>query len=235
MAPERLKGGPLRKPCDVYAFGMLIYEVCITYFLPFRCKSILQLHANANPLNLHVEYREFMRLVVEGLRPEIPDEAPQLTYDIWQLAERCWRGIASERPSIDEVCSYVALSMNANRVPWDRHPQRPDRDEARRVNDGNRPANAVPRDGGPSPYVPDIAPPVYETYQAGTAIQPTGEPGTGLHFHAWCFFLGFVIFPFWWVGSYWAVPTTSDPQVKLGTFISFLKQCLRGSRFRHPS
>jgi hypothetical protein len=32
MAPERLKGGPLRKPCDVYAFGMLIYEVCITHF-----------------------------------------------------------------------------------------------------------------------------------------------------------------------------------------------------------
>jgi serine/threonine protein kinase len=27
MAPERLTGGTLRKPCDVYAFGMVIYEV----------------------------------------------------------------------------------------------------------------------------------------------------------------------------------------------------------------
>ena len=27
MAPERLSGGALRKPCDVYAFGMVIYEV----------------------------------------------------------------------------------------------------------------------------------------------------------------------------------------------------------------
>ena len=27
MAPERLKGGTLRKPCDMYAFGMVIYEV----------------------------------------------------------------------------------------------------------------------------------------------------------------------------------------------------------------
>jgi serine/threonine protein kinase len=27
MPPERLKGGSLRKPCDIYAFGMLIYEV----------------------------------------------------------------------------------------------------------------------------------------------------------------------------------------------------------------
>jgi serine/threonine protein kinase len=34
MAPERLKGGSLRKPCDVYAFGMLIYEVCIFIFYP---------------------------------------------------------------------------------------------------------------------------------------------------------------------------------------------------------
>jgi serine/threonine protein kinase len=31
MAPERLRGGPLRKPCDVYSFGMLIYEVCISH------------------------------------------------------------------------------------------------------------------------------------------------------------------------------------------------------------
>jgi serine/threonine protein kinase len=27
MAPERLTGGILRKHCDVYAFGMVIYEV----------------------------------------------------------------------------------------------------------------------------------------------------------------------------------------------------------------
>jgi serine/threonine protein kinase len=27
MAPERLNGGALRKPCDIYAFGMVVYEV----------------------------------------------------------------------------------------------------------------------------------------------------------------------------------------------------------------
>lgn len=27
MAPERLLGGMLKKPCDIYAFGMTIYEV----------------------------------------------------------------------------------------------------------------------------------------------------------------------------------------------------------------
>jgi serine/threonine protein kinase len=29
MAPELLLGGSLRKPCDVYAFGMTLYEVSI--------------------------------------------------------------------------------------------------------------------------------------------------------------------------------------------------------------
>jgi serine/threonine protein kinase len=27
MAPERLMGSTLKKPCDIYAFGMTVYEV----------------------------------------------------------------------------------------------------------------------------------------------------------------------------------------------------------------
>ena len=27
MAPERLLGGSVKKPCDIYAFGMTLYEV----------------------------------------------------------------------------------------------------------------------------------------------------------------------------------------------------------------
>jgi serine/threonine protein kinase len=114
MAPERLKGGPLRRPCDVYAFGMLIYEVCISRYPLFRYKPILQLHANANPLNLHVGYPEFVKLVVnEGYRPERPDrdEAPQLTDDIWRLAEQCWEGAASERPCIHNVRGPLCESI----------------------------------------------------------------------------------------------------------------------------
>jgi serine/threonine protein kinase len=29
MAPERLLGGSLKKPCDIYAFAMTLYEVII--------------------------------------------------------------------------------------------------------------------------------------------------------------------------------------------------------------
>lgn len=34
MAPERLLGGSLKKPCDIYAFAMTLYEVstgCLTF------------------------------------------------------------------------------------------------------------------------------------------------------------------------------------------------------------
>ena len=31
MAPERLKGGPLRMPCDIYAFGITLYEVFLVF------------------------------------------------------------------------------------------------------------------------------------------------------------------------------------------------------------
>jgi hypothetical protein len=98
----------------------------------------MQIHANANPLNLHVGYSEFMKLIaIEGHRPERPDrdEAPQLTDDIWRLAERCWEGTASARPVIDEVCETIAPFVNASNLPQDGHPKRPERDEARRVSD----------------------------------------------------------------------------------------------------
>jgi serine/threonine protein kinase len=29
MAPERLMGGSLKRPCDIYSFGMTIYEVSL--------------------------------------------------------------------------------------------------------------------------------------------------------------------------------------------------------------
>ena len=31
MAPERLRGGSLRKPSDIYSFGMTLYEVGVAY------------------------------------------------------------------------------------------------------------------------------------------------------------------------------------------------------------
>ena len=40
MAPERLLGGSLRKPCDIYAFGMTLHEVSAHCMVPAAASLI---------------------------------------------------------------------------------------------------------------------------------------------------------------------------------------------------
>jgi hypothetical protein len=40
------------------------------------------------------------------------------------------------------------------------------------------------------------------------SLRTRGEPGSGSPLHAWCFFIGFIIFPIWWVASVWSTPKT---------------------------
>jgi serine/threonine protein kinase len=41
MAPERLMGGSLRKPSDIYAFGMVIFEVRTQFPSPHFLRNYL--------------------------------------------------------------------------------------------------------------------------------------------------------------------------------------------------
>jgi hypothetical protein len=34
------------------------------------------------------------------------------------------------------------------------------------------------------------------------------EPGSGSPIHAWLFFFGFIVFPLWWIASFWKTPET---------------------------
>ena len=40
MAPERLMGSSLKRPCDIYAFGMIVYEVSIC-LLTFTMRNLM--------------------------------------------------------------------------------------------------------------------------------------------------------------------------------------------------
>jgi hypothetical protein len=53
--------------------------------------------------------------VQENVRPERPDadEAPQLTDDVWELAERCWVKDPKARPGINTVCDIIS-SVNCS-------------------------------------------------------------------------------------------------------------------------
>ncbi|KIM77885.1 hypothetical protein PILCRDRAFT_824860 [Piloderma croceum F 1598] len=94
MAPEQLLGGLLKKPCDIYALGMTIYEI----------------YTNEIPLG-HINYADFIELVVQrNVRPEWPDDddAPQLSDMIWELAKACWIKEPKERPTAVALCTTIS-------------------------------------------------------------------------------------------------------------------------------
>jgi WD40 repeat protein len=93
MAPEQLLGKLLKMPCDIYAFGMTLYEIFM----------------NEIPLG-HINYVDFIDLVVQrDVRPERPDDedAPQLSDAVWELAERCWVKDPKLRPIASAVCDTL--------------------------------------------------------------------------------------------------------------------------------
>jgi hypothetical protein len=71
---------------------------------------------------------------------------------------------------------------------------------------------------------------------SGWALRLSSEQGTGSPVCAWLFFLGFLLFPTWWVASFWRIPPTrqvggidaekavtlDDPQVEAGMYFIFL-------------
>ena len=101
MAPElHSEGAKLSKEADMYAFGMLVYEVI----------------AGAQPYRLHKVW-EIPMLTVQGWRPPKP-EAPVpagFGQGTWEFAERCWDGNPTWRPSARAALKHfgrvVKISM----------------------------------------------------------------------------------------------------------------------------
>jgi serine/threonine protein kinase len=115
MAPERLNGSPLRKPCDIYAFGMVIYEVSYNSFqipVEWLIDGLNQIQTNETPLPI-LAFGSFIdcieHVVGRNLRPQRPeaDEAPQMTDALWRLAERCWVAKSIARPNANTVCDAI--------------------------------------------------------------------------------------------------------------------------------
>ncbi|KAF7366250.1 Kinase-like protein [Mycena venus] len=85
MSPERLCGSASKKPSDIYAFGMTIYE----------------LFTNDTPLG-HVPPQDLRSLVVhDGLRPDRlgEDDQPVMPEDAWDLTVQLWTTGAPDRPT----------------------------------------------------------------------------------------------------------------------------------------
>lgn len=89
MAPEVIAHKEYGHKCDVYSYGILLWELVTNGAVPY---------AGYTPLQAAVG------VVQKGLRPEIPANCPRA---IAELMRRCWAQDAVDRPEFSEVITML--------------------------------------------------------------------------------------------------------------------------------
>ena len=96
MAPELFNGSLYSQASDVYAFGMLMWEIS-SEEMPF-CEQV---------------HDKFLALrIFKGLRPTITDDTPQFYRDLMQ---KCWHSDPTKRPMAKEIQELTCIW---NLVNW---------------------------------------------------------------------------------------------------------------------
>ena len=119
MAPELLKsddmGGVPQKPSkesDIYAFGMVAYEVSVAAAsspMTTRGLIISQIFAHCSPYrHLNSDYMVLLE-VISGKRPARPldREVFGLEDSVWDVVQECWNSDPQTRPGIKGVRTFL--------------------------------------------------------------------------------------------------------------------------------
>ena len=102
MAPELLdpekfgkKNSRPTKPGDMYAFGMVVYEV-LTGLDPFNHKKDVAIFS-------------LIRLIVNGERPAKPMNAKKigLGSQTWKFVRKCWLSDSKKRPTVEQALEHI--------------------------------------------------------------------------------------------------------------------------------
>lgn len=103
MAPEVLDGKPYNRKCDVYSFGVCLWEIyCCD--LPYPDLSFAEVSS---------------AVVRQNLRPEIPRCCPNALANIMK---KCWDANPDKRPDMDEVVRMleaIDTSKGGGMIPED--------------------------------------------------------------------------------------------------------------------
>ncbi|KAI7981194.1 Serine/threonine-protein kinase STY13 [Camellia lanceoleosa] len=105
MAPEVLNGNPYNRKCDVYSFGICLWEMyCCD--MPYPDLSFSEVTS---------------AVVRQNLRPEIPRCCPG---SLANVMKRCWDASPDKRPEMDEVVSMleaIDTSKGGGMIPLDQN------------------------------------------------------------------------------------------------------------------
>lgn len=103
MAPEVLNGNPYNRKCDVYSFGICVWEIyCCD--MPYPDLSFSEVTS---------------AVVRQNLRPDIPRCCPS---SLANVMKRCWDANPDKRPEMDEVVSMIEAidtSKGGGMIPVD--------------------------------------------------------------------------------------------------------------------
>ncbi|XP_022928111.1 serine/threonine-protein kinase HT1 [Cucurbita moschata] len=103
MAPEVLNGNPYNRKCDVYSFGICLWEIyCCD--MPYPDLSFSEVTS---------------AVVRQNLRPEIPRCCPS---SLANVMKRCWDANPDKRPEMDEVVTMleaIDTSKGGGMIPID--------------------------------------------------------------------------------------------------------------------
>eukprot|EP01018_Ginkgo_biloba_P003897 Gb_15322 [translate_table: standard] len=103
MAPEVLNGKPYNRKCDVYSFGICLWEIYCCE-MPYPDLSFAEMTSG---------------VVRQNLRPDIPRCCPS---SMANVMKKCWDANSDKRPEMDEVVKLleaIDTSKGGGMIPLD--------------------------------------------------------------------------------------------------------------------
>jgi len=109
MSPElldpkssKLEDSRPTKQSDVYALGMLVYEVL----------------SGQKPFSGYMDVA-VMQKVIRGERPQRPqgESGERFVNDIWEMLELCWKAEWDDRPSVESILRCLEGAAQPSRPP----------------------------------------------------------------------------------------------------------------------